>query len=367
MRSPPKITKVGKEWRIDYRVGSKRVRRLYADKSDAERAASEVYLSQFTPVEAAAPTAPMLQVTLFKDAIKLHLDTVEPEHSKTTDVRDRSRAEQTLIPVFGERPLHEITPAEILEYRNARAKTRAAATVNRELCLMSAVYKTCIEVHDLVQDNPVRRVKRLHETSKEAQPLAQAEAKSLIAEAETPLKELIVVAIFTGLRPGEIFHLRWVDVDFEKKFIDVTSRKGFVTKTRRSRRLPMNAEVENALRSAQAHQARVRLKKGKTWKTELVFPNEDTGEPLVDVGKAWDAACKRAKLGHRRLYDLRHTFGTWAALAGEDLFSLQRWMGHQSIVTTERYAKHRPLNFRGKLDDMKLSDRITVRWGAGGR
>lgn len=87
----------------------------------------------------------------------------------------------------------------------------------------------------------------------------------------------------------------------------------------------------------------------------------------MDVGKAWDAACKKAKLGHRRLYDVRHSFGVWMALAGEDLFSLQRWMGHQSIVTTQRYAKHRPQNFRGKLDDLTLGEKPPKRWVAGGR
>ncbi len=366
MRRPPNITETDAGWQIDYRLGAKRFRFTYRTRTDAERAASEIYLAQFAPAQP-APAAPLLQVTMFKDAANLHLETVEPEHAASTADRDRCRVEQTLLPAFGERPLHEITAAEIIEYRNRRKQTVAAGTVNRELALMSAIFKTCIDVHGLVTENPVRRVKRLKEVSKEANPLTREEARLLLDAAETPLTELIAVAIFTGLRPGELFHLRWVDVDFEHRFVNVTSRREFVTKTRRSRQVPMNVDAEKALRAAQAYQARLRLSKEGAWQSEFVFANDDTGAALVDIGKSWEAACKKAGVGHRRLYDLRHTFGTWMALAGEDLFSLQRWMGHQSIVTTQRYARHRPANFRGKLDDLTLGEKTPQQWVVGGR
>jgi integrase len=353
MRKPPNVLKTTSGWRIDYRVGGKRVRRRYRDKSEAERTAAEVYLRQMgtTPMEA-RPEEPT-QSPLFRDAAHNHMELVTPEHTASTVDRDRIHIESMLVPEFGDRPVAKITTAEITAFRNKRAKAMSPATVNRDLSLLSAIFRNSMQT-GLVKDNPVKRVKRLHEASKEARPLSRDEAKRLIEAAETPLRELIIVALFTGMRPGELFHLRWVDCNFEGKFVEVVSRKDFVTKTKRSRRIPMNADVAQALRSVRDYHARARLISSSGQPAELVFPDEATGQAHSRIRASWEAVCRKARIEPRRFYDLRHSFGSWASLAGEDLFSLQRWMGHASIVTTQRYARHRPQEFRGKLDDLTL-------------
>ena len=109
------------------------------------------------------------------------------------------------------------------------------------------------------------------------------------------------------------------------------------------------------------------LKTAPTLGSELVFPSKRTGGVQHDFRTSWESACRRAGVWPMRVYDLRHTFGCWAAMKGEDLFTLQRWMGHASITTTQRYAKHRPEEFRGKLDDLELHEASTgYVFGGGG-
>lgn len=366
MRKPPRIERTAAGWRIDYRIGTKRHRRNFEKKIDAERAAAEIYMAQANPLAGLQASAPPRNIVAFSEAAKAHLDLVRPEHTASTNGRDKERVAQVLVPFFGDRPIDEIVVADLLAFRNARANCNSAGTVNRDLTLLSAIFRSAVQL-GFVADNPVRKVKRLHEVSTEAKPFTLEDAKSLIDSAETPLKELIVTMLLTGMRPGEALHLRWIDCDFEKKFLQIASRKDFQTKTRRSRRIPMHAAVEVALRSVQAFQARIRLKKAGVWSTELVFPNRRNGKPMRDFRTSWAAACERAKVGYHRVYDMRHTFATWAAMKGEDLFTLQRWMGHQNISTTERYAKHRPDEFRGKVDDLELSDATETRWVSGER
>jgi integrase len=369
VRKPPHIKKTSAGWQIDYRVGGRRYRRLFERRMDAERASAQVFAAYGATLlgmfQSPPEPASSAESVLLKDAAERHLALVKPERTVETQRADQERFNQVILPRFGHRPIHEITTADVLEFRNDRVKTVSPATTNRELSTLSCVFRSAITL-GLVAENPVLKVKRLHEVSAEAKPFSPEEVKLLLEHARPPLREFIVVAAFTGMRPGELRHLRWVDVDFEGKFIEVASRKDFVTKTKRSRRIPMNADSEKALRAVHAFQARKRLRKQGEWTTELVFPNLVTGMAARDFRTSWETTCRAAGLWPRRVYDLRHTFGCWAAMKGEDLFTLQRWMGHASITTTQRYAKHRPQEFRGKLDDLTLGERPPT-WAAGGR
>jgi integrase len=149
----------------------------------------------------------------------------------------------------------------------------------------------------------------------------------------------------TGLRRGELLALRWGDVDWLAQRIRV--RRNYVRgqygtpESRRSTRsVPMALEVARELE---------RLFQTSRWQADddLVFAHPALGGPQYAVGmsRRFSAALKTAGLDDsRRFHDLRHTFGTQCAAAGVAMRTLQEWMGHKHISTTQRYADYAPSN-----------------------
>jgi integrase len=147
----------------------------------------------------------------------------------------------------------------------------------------------------------------------------------------------------TGLRRGELLALRWCDVDWLAQKVRVRQnyvRGNFGTpKSKRSTRsVPMALEVAAELE---------RLSHTSRWcdDDDLVFGHPATGEPLYVAGiqRRMRKALKAAGLDPSHVFhDLRHTFGTHCAAAGVPMRTLQEWMGHKDIKTTQRYADYAP-------------------------
>jgi integrase len=174
------------------------------------------------------------------------------------------------------------------------------------------------------------------------------EVDALVASARPGMfkafdRAMFLTAAMTGLRKGELVALRWRDVDWTSSRIRVRQnyvRGEFGTpKSRRSTRsVPMADEVAGELE---------RLFQQSRWQADddLVFAHPATAGPLPkpNVTRRMRAALKAAGLdtGHC-FHDLRHTFGTRMAAAGVPMRTLQEWMGHRDLSTTQIYADYAP-------------------------
>lgn len=156
-------------------------------------------------------------------------------------------------------------------------------------------------------------------------------------------RALYLTASMTGLRQGELIALRWRDVDWKAARVRV--RQNYVLgefgtpKSKRSTRsVPMHDLVAGELdRLSKASKA--------TAADDLVFADPHTAGPLdkAAILRRYRKALKAAKLDEtHRFHDLRHTFGTRMAAAGVPMRTLQEWMGHRDIETTQRYADYAP-------------------------
>jgi integrase len=185
--------------------------------------------------------------------------------------------------------------------------------------------------------------------------LTLAEVDALVANARPGMFQAIDRAMFltaamTGLRKGELVALRWLDVDWTAGRIRVRQnyvRGEFGTpKSKRSTRsVPMADEVAGELE---------RLFQQSRWQADddLVFAHPQTGGPLpkANITRRMRAALKAAGLDQsHRFHDLRHTFGTRMAAVGTPMRTLQEWLGHRDLVTTQRYADYAPSNGEGDL------------------
>ena len=147
------------------------------------------------------------------------------------------------------------------------------------------------------------------------------------------LKPMVVVALNTGLRRGELFSLRWVDVNLDAKVLTVAAAG---SKSGQTRRVPLNVEALAVLTA---------WREPRKGKVGLVFPGA-RGARLSNINRSWRAAVKLARLNDFNFHDLRHTFASNLVQAGVDLNTVRELLGHSEIAMTLRYSHLAPDNLR---------------------
>ena len=153
---------------------------------------------------------------------------------------------------------------------------------------------------------------------------------------------LFLTAAMTGLRQGELLALRWRDVDFKAQRIRVVENyvRGQFDKPKSeksSRSVPMASKVAVAL--LDLHDRTDFPRAG-----DLVFGHPGLGGPLdrSKLIRRFKQARERAEVRPITFHDLRHTFGTTMAAAGEPQRNIQEWMGHDDLKTTQVYMHYAP-------------------------
>ena len=247
---------------------------------------------------------------------------------KLRGFRHCERYGRTWKTVFSGRTLAQILPGDVERYVAQRRQEVAPATVNRELSFLRRVYNVAIK-DEKADTNPVRPEAFFRENNQRVRFLTNDEESRLRAALDPDDWALVCVAIHTGLRRSEQFHLRWEHVDFANGILTVPRSKHGGT-----RRIAMNDTVRDNPRGLPS-----RLK------SAYVFPSA-TGEKPLDGGnfvrRVFVRALAAASIGGFRWHDLRHTFASRLTMAGVDLRTVQELMGHKTLAMTVRYAHLSP-------------------------
>jgi integrase len=251
----------------------------------------------------------------------------------------RSRLRLHVVPFFGETRLDAITLPHVREFMKALlAKKLSPKTVLNVMVVLKEMLKHAVQ-WGYLDANPAQYAERPRGEEQEMQILTPPEIRRLLDAADEPVRTLILCAVLTGMRRGELLGLRWEDIDLESHRIFVRRalwRGKFVTpKSRRSRR---TIDMAPTLRAAL-----VRLP--SRFQGGLVFCNED-GTPLDPDNFAhrdWARALRRAELRRIRFHDLRHTYASLLIAQGAHPKYIQAQLGHASIQTTlDRYGHLMP-------------------------
>jgi integrase len=233
-----------------------------------------------------------------------------------------------LCEYFGPTPLQEITSSMVEKFKQERAEhyTRPEkkinkATVNRELAVLSKIFSLAVDAEQITT-NPCSRVRHFQASNGRIRYLTPDEENRLLAALESHkwVRDVVVMALQTGMRQGEIFNLQWFDVDFERGWLHVRN-----TKSGKDRSVPMNSKVRQLLESL-------------TKSSGYVFPSIKTGGRMVDVKSRFAPACKEAGLTNFRFHDLRHCAATKMIERGIDIVTVKEVLGHSDIRMTARYA-----------------------------
>jgi integrase len=208
---------------------------------------------------------------------------------------------------------------------------------------------------DLLEGNPTARIKNVRasvEVKRGQQPFASWEqVEAVAAEMDPRFAAIPIVLVGTGLRPEELWALERRDVDLEAGVLSVERvysqrrLKDCAKSSRQRRRVPLRQHVVEAIGAMP-----------RRIDTPLQFPAARGG--YIDGERfrhrEWTPALRAAGIEHRRVYDTRHTFASWAIAGGVQLFYLARVMGTsvaQIDATYGHLLADSEAYLRGLLDD----------------
>ena len=152
------------------------------------------------------------------------------------------------------------------------------------------------------------------------------------------LRPIVLLALNTGMRRGELFHLRWTDVNLKTGWLTIGGR---TSKNRQTRRLPLNTEAISVLTNWR-HSAANTV-------SAYVFPGS-VDRPLTTITKAWRGVRKAAALRDFHFHDLRHHFASRLVQSGVDLNTVRELLGHADLQMVLRYAHLAPAGLASAVE-----------------
>ena len=237
---------------------------------------------------------------------------------------DKGRFEKYISPSFGNKEPHEIIRLDVDRLRVSLLKKLKPQTVKHVLALLKRIVN--FGVSRQLCGNLNFKIEAIRVDNQKTEDLNPDQLKNLLTaignSTDIEAANIMRLALYTGMRRGEMFKLKWNDIDFQRGFISIRNPKGGV-----SQKIPLNEQarkvLENHPRTA-----------------ENVFVRPD-GEPFTDIRRRINPIKEAAELpaDFRPLHGLRHTYASMLASSGKvDLYTLQKLLTHKSPVMTQRYA-----------------------------
>jgi integrase len=287
-------------------------------------------------LESMSASAQKHRLKTFSDLIKIKGDTIPGDFRtrfwveklgdiKVSDIT--TRVIKSLLDDYSNSPALRADGVASGTHMNVKSlpRKRSPASVNRMKARISVILKYAVDL-EWITENPVRgKIENLAENNKRTRFLSKDEREALLVACKKSswkkLHLLVVLAITTGARQGELMNLRWCDIDF-------TERTALLRKTKngdqRTLTFPTPA-IEELLQHREIGNG-------------LIFASEIMPDRPFVFRKPWMKALNDAGIENFRYHDLRHSCASYLAMSGATLLEIGQVLGHRSTETTARYA-----------------------------
>lgn len=234
-----------------------------------------------------------------------------------------------------DRKLMSLSNASLMDYRaKRRGDGLQGHSINREIVILRAAMTYANKMHDVQVPNLRWDSLRTQEPPNRTRFLSFDEYDALFTAAHKSLKPILICAVTTGLRKGNILRLDWAQVKLGERIIQMVVKGG----------KPHGVRIVPDLLAALSTTA-PESRKGRVFDT-------------TNFEKRWRQAIKDSGLADLRFHDLRHTFASWARQNGADIADVFDALGHSDISMTMRYAHIKPDSAQTAFD--KVSAAITA-------
>lgn len=309
----------GENWYIDFTYKGQRVREsIGPSRKSAEKivAKKKTEIAENKYLDVRKDPDPIT----FHEFAKEYLQWAKANKKVSTYVHDLSIT-RALDREFGSKNLLDITTWQIEKYKAARKEKVKPASVNREMCVLKHIFSKAFEWGKL-KENPSRKVKKLKGEVQRVRFLMPDEVQTLLSNCSDRIREVVTVAVHTGMRKGEILGLESNQVNFDQGIISLFEPD---TKNHERRDVPMDETVKGILRGLGSNGG-------------CLFHNVDKGV----LHRLFHEAMEKSGISDFRFHDLRHTFASNLVMAGQDLNTVRELLGHKDMAMTLRYAHLAP-------------------------
>lgn len=254
-----------------------------------------------------------------------------------------------LAPVIGDKPIRSVTSFNVEKIkRNMADAGKAARTIELALALTRQIFNHARRAGLWQGDGPTSSVKKPKVNNGRMRYLTKGEAQTLLEalrERSHDTHDAALLSLHCGLRQGEIFALRWSDVDLERNLLSIRDAK---------------AGDRTAFLTEQA--AEVLKVRGAGAPSELVF-QQKSGQQKDGISKTFARTVEdlglNAGVDDRRqrivFHSCRHSYASWLVEEGVDLYTVQRLLGHKTGVMTQRYAHLNPDTMRNAVAKLETA------------
>jgi integrase len=347
-----------KSWWVDFSANHMRYRKRSPENTKAGAEAYEAVLRQKLARGESIDSVeqPTLQKHTFEQfASKWFESYVMPNNTPLEQRAKKYILRGVLVPFFGKFPIEQITTQHIEQFKaKTIAEGLARKTVNNRLAVFSKCLATAYEWLQLKGTPP--KVMWLKCPPHKTDFLSADECALVLSNSEGIIHEMVLLALRTGMRHGEITGLQWSSIDWQNRIISVrhTWCDRIQTlgspKSNRERHIPMDADVYEMLFKRKKSTGYVFLRKERPWGSNPLI------KELREV---------RYKVGLRPFtwHTLRHTFASHLAMRNTPLHVVQALLGHSSIGTTMRYAHVAPSMLRNAIDTLNPKQAFSSPFG----
>lgn len=249
-----------------------------------------------------------------------------------TALREEGLFRLWIDPAIGSMPMRDISPFDLERLKKHMAQSgQSPRSIEYALAVIRQIFNTATRLGKFAGENPATKVKFPKPDNARTRFLTRQEAEALLSALRAKsadAHDIALIALYCGLRQGEILSLQWQDVDLDKGTLTIRDAKAG------SRIAFLNEKTSAMLEGRRAMQS------GDT----LVFPGRrgqiervsHTFRRTVDELKFNEGITDpRLKV---TFHTCRHTFASWLVEAGQDLYVVQKLLGHKTNVMTQRYA-----------------------------
>jgi len=285
------------------------------------------------------PNSLLMQKTNFKDFVENKFLVISKAQKMENTYRKDLLHMKTLMMQWQHNSLDSIT-AEDIQFFQTKCQREGLSnkTINNRVAILSSILRMAYK-QKLIVRMPEIKLLKLDKLPPKC--FSDDQVKTILDQAQGFVRDVVIVALNTGMRSGEMRRLKWDDVDFKNNQITVR-----ISKNKRYRVIPLNELLANHLREM------------KLRNREFVF--EVNGQPCCE--SALYRPLKRFLRGlniQGDVHALRHTVATLLARKGESLYIISRILGHSTIKTTERYAHLRSVDLESAVDVLQTHGTVT--------